>query len=131
VGDADLFAQEPANDGTVEADAGPGLAPWIVLGASGALGVVALGTGLAAHGLHGDLEEDCPDGVCPADRAGSIDKGQALARASTALTFIAIAGAATGVVLFFVGGEADEEDRASLDVSPLRGGGYVQGRLRF
>ena len=110
---------------------GPGATPWIVLGASAALGAVALGTGLAAHGLHGDLEDDCPGGVCPADRAGDIDRGQALGRASTALSFIALAGAVTGVVLFFVGGDDGDEDRVALEMAPTRGGGYVQGRLTF
>ena len=31
---------------------GPGALPWVVLGASAAVGIAALGTGLAAHGLH-------------------------------------------------------------------------------
>lgn len=108
---------------------GPGALPWAVLGASAALGVAALGTGLAAHGIHGELEDDCPGGVCSADRAGDIDRGRALGRASTALSFIALAGAVTGVILFFVGG--DDDDDLALDVAPTRGGGYVQGRLTF
>lgn len=129
--------QVPPIDGVdaVETDEGdpsegPGALPWVVLGASAAVGVVALGTGLAAHGIHGELEEDCPGGVCPADRAGDVDKGQALARASTALTFVALAGAVTGVILFFVGGDGDDDEPA-LSVAPTRGGGYVEGRWAF
>ena len=116
----------------VEAEGSSNVIPWTVLGVSGALAVVALGTGLAAHGKHGDLEEDCPDRVCPADRADAIDRGEALARTSTAFTFIAAAGAIAGVVLLLVGGDDDEdESRATLEVAPTRGGGYVQGRLVF
>jgi len=110
---------------------GPGALPWVVLGASAAVGIAALGTGLAAHGLHGELEDDCPGGVCAPDRAGDIDRGRALGRASTALTFIALAGGITGVILFFVGGDDDDDARVALDVAPTRGGGYVQGRLAF
>lgn len=124
-----LEEAEPVDES--ETNEGSRAAPWIVLGASAAVGVVALGTGLAAHGIHGELEDDCPGGVCPAERAGDVDKGRALARASTALTFVALAGAVTGVILFFVGGEEERTDRVALEMAPTRGGGYVQGRLTF
>lgn len=121
----------PGTDEPEPSDSGPGATPWVVLGASAAVGVVALGTGLAAHGIHGDLEDDCPGGVCAADRAGDVDKGQALARTSTALTFVALAGAVTGVVLFFVGGDESDDDGPAVAVAPTRGGGYVESRWSF
>ncbi|MAQ13544.1 MAG: hypothetical protein CMN30_01915 [Sandaracinus sp.] len=116
--------------GPAEAE-GSSVVPWVVLGASGAVGVAALAIGLRAHAIHGDLEDDCPAGVCAADRQDDIDRGQALARTSTALTFVAAAGAITGVVLLLVGGGPDEDERVALEVAPTRGGGYVQGRVTF
>ena len=63
--------------GPAEAE-GSSVVPWVVLGASGAVGVAALAIGLRAHAIHGDLEDDCPAGVCAADRQDDIDRGQAV-----------------------------------------------------
>ena len=122
---------DPNPSPVVHAGDGPRLLPWMVMGASAVVGVVALGIGVRAHAIHGDLETACPTGVCSPNQQDDIDRGQALARTSTALTSIAAAGATTGVVLFFVGGDDEDEGRAHLEVAPTRGGGYVQGRVPF
>lgn len=76
---------------------------FVAGGAALVAGAVALGTGIRAHHLHGDLEQRCgTDGQCgdipfESDR----DQGRALARASTALTFVSVALVGTTAVLWF------------------------------
>lgn len=74
------------------------------VGVGVAAAATAIGTGVRAHGIHQDLEQICdPNGLCPASAASDIARGQALARASTAMTFIGVAAAGAGVALVFVG----------------------------
>ncbi len=70
--------------------------PTLIVGSVAiAAGVAALGTGLRAHGLHGDLQDRCPNDACAGNFESDRDKGRALSRASTGLMFssIALAGA--------------------------------------
>lgn len=72
--------------------------------AGGALAtaVVALGTGLRADNLYDALVDQCPQDRCTGDFTERRDRGLALARASTAMTFVSIAlgvGAATTLLL--------------------------------
>jgi tetratricopeptide (TPR) repeat protein len=117
--------EEPA------ADSGPGTLFWVGLGTAslgGVLLVTSLATGLAAHGVYGDLEDACPGDVCPPDRAGDIDRGNALSAVSTALLFIGVAAAAVGVTLILLDGGSDEEEPAvALRVGP--GSLRVDGRF--
>lgn len=73
--------------------------PTLIMGGAavgGALAAVA--TGWAAHAKHEDLEQRCQDG-CPDEIAADKERGQRLARASTGMTFAAIAlGGATAVL---------------------------------
>ena len=56
---AEPDATEPEDDG------GPNVLAWSTLGASAAVGVTSLITGVVGHGIAQDLDEDCPGGVCP------------------------------------------------------------------
>jgi tetratricopeptide (TPR) repeat protein len=81
--------------------------PYTVGLAIGAVGVAvlasALGTGLEAHKIHGDLEAHCPGMVCPTQ--GMVDDantGKTLAVTSDALLGIGAAALAVGVVLIIL-----------------------------
>ncbi len=110
---------------------------WVgvgALGVGGAMGAVSLGTGLAAHHLHEDLADACGSGgaSCPPDRAGDIDRGDALAKASTALTFVGIAAAGAGVTLMVIGRHRDgDDDGATATLTPWFAPGGAGGQLRL
>lgn len=126
-------AEEESAETGSDAPSGQGsaIAGWGLLGLGAASGVVALATGLAAHGIHGDLEDSCGEArVCAADQQADIDKGQRLARTSTTMMFIGIAGAAAGVLVLVLGGGGDE-DSVAASVAPVPGGAYASAALRF
>jgi hypothetical protein len=77
---------------------GLAVAGWTSLGAGVAMGAAALGAGLRSHAMYQDLVDHCP---CP-ERGADIDRGQALGRASTALTFVGAAAGVAGTVLLVV-----------------------------
>jgi len=88
---------------------------WPVLAVGGtavAAAVVALATGLRAHGYYGDLESRCPDGRCPSGFEDDRARGRALARASTALTFASVALAGATAVLWVYEGRRRERPLA-------------------
>ena len=91
----------------------------------------ALVTGLVSHSKYGDLEDACADdGACPPDRQGDIDRGRALGRASTALTFGGAAVGAVGLLLFLLGRPADDaDDPSETTVSVRPGPGSVGAEL--
>jgi hypothetical protein len=91
-------AESPVQESTSWAPRWPTL---VVGGAAVVAGVVALGTGMRAHGIYLDLEGQCEaDDSCPAPFESDRDHGQRLSRASTALTFAAVALAGTAAVLW-------------------------------
>lgn len=82
------------------------LAGLSTLGAGGAAGLVAITTGIVAHQQQQDLEADC-GGPCPASRQGDVDRGERFARASTALTFVALAGIGAGLTMTLLSRSGD------------------------
>lgn len=99
-----------------------------------ASGIVSLATGIRAHRIHNDLEDTCPTGICSPDLGSRINKGQRLARTSTALTFVAAAAGIAGLVVLLTGG-GDEDEEASeapqLSIAPTQGGAYASGSISF
>ncbi len=91
--------------------------------------VVALVTGVVAHGIYGNLQQNCPGDVCTPDHAGDIDRGRTLAVASTATLIIGAIAAAAGASLIVVDAvQGDPESPAvALDVGP--GAVRVHGRF--
>jgi hypothetical protein len=88
----------------------PSLPTLVVGGAAIAAGVVALATGLRAHGIYSDLEDQCDaDAGCDPSFASDRNHGRALSRASTALTFGAVALAGTAAVLWVVDVKKSDE----------------------
>ncbi len=106
----------------------PGIA---VLAAGGALGIVAIITGAVSHTMYEELTSTCPDRVCPAERQGDIDTGNALALTSTVLTFTSIAALAVGVVLLIVDSGGGGGEHARLELIPGPGEAGVAARVRW
>ncbi len=90
----------------------------LVLSGGGALGIAAIITGALSHASFEALVAECgPERVCPPERQGDIDNGNALAITSTVLTFVSIAALAAGIVLLVVdtGGGGEQ---AQLELTP-------------
>jgi hypothetical protein len=109
------------------------LAGIATLSGAGALALGAAVTGIVAAGLHGDLADACgPGGGCPADRAGDISTGRALALTSTILTGAAVVAGGVGLFLLLLprGGEAPvDEVAASRSARLVPGPGLVGAGL--
>jgi len=130
-------ASEEANNpppADEDSTGGPGTLFWVGVGTAGvgaAALIASLATGIAAHGVYGDLEAACPGDVCPPEYAGDIDRGSALSTASTALLFIGAIAAGAGVTLMLLDGGGDEDDAtaptAALRVGP--GSVLIDGRF--
>lgn len=101
----------------------------VVAGVGVAAGIASLATGLAAHDAYGQLEANCPGGVCPPSEYGTLDSGSSLATASTALLIGAGVAAAAGVTLLAIdlasGPSASEHAR--IEILPAPGGVVVTG----
>jgi tetratricopeptide (TPR) repeat protein len=81
----------------------PSLPTLVVGGVAIAAGVVALATGLRAHGIYHDLEKRCDaSGACDPPFAGDRDHGRALSRSSTALTFASVALVGAAAVMWVI-----------------------------
>jgi tetratricopeptide (TPR) repeat protein len=94
---------EPEPDTFTASDRGiwpPSLLTLGVGGAAVVTAVVALGTGLRAHKLYNDLDSRCDRGRCESPFEDTRDRGQALSRTSTALTFVSVALAGGAAVLW-------------------------------
>jgi tetratricopeptide (TPR) repeat protein len=104
--------------GSASGLSGLGWAGVASLGVGAGSGIIALATGLVANSRYSDLESACgPAGdACPESSAGDISSGRRMARTSTALTFVGIAGVGAGVVLILLGrgdGDGDGDPRAA------------------
>ena len=105
---------------------------WPVLALGGGALVaaaVALGTGLRAHAIHDDLERACRDDACPTALLEDRDQGRALARASTGLTFgaVALIGGALGMYVHALRHPAP----VAVDVDARAHGAAARLRVRF
>lgn len=81
----------------------------VALGVGGAGLVFGAVTGILAMGKHGDLEEKCPDGQCPADAQSDIDSYKTMGTLSTVGFIVGGVGVAAGAVLWLT---APKEKRA-------------------
>lgn len=86
---------------------------------------VALGTGLRANAIEGDLAAACPGDVCPPDRMDDVDHGRRLARTSTAFTFLGVGAAAVAVPFLILGLRDRKHERAETRASITGGPGDV------
>lgn len=116
----------PSGDGGGGGISIPGIA---VLAAGGAIGIGAIIMGAVSHTMYEDLQTVCSAGVCPAERQGDIDTGNALALTSTIFTFVSIAAIGVGIVLLIVdtGGGGGEQARLELVPGPGQAGVALRG----
>ena len=82
----------------------------VALGVGGAGLVVGGITGLIAMGKKGDLDDRCPNGVCPADAQGDVDSYKTMGTISTIGFVVGVVGVGAGVVLWLT---APKEKTAS------------------
>jgi len=92
---------------------------WVGLGATGLFAIGATATGVLALGAKSDLEENCPDNVCPADMEDTRDQGNALAITTDVFIGLASAAAVATVLLFFL--EPRPELPAQVSLAPWLG----------
>lgn len=91
------------------------------------VGAVALGTGVRAHHLYGQLNDRCPGGQCEPGFEATRDHGRALSRTSTALTFASVALAGATAVLWIYDVKRERRQAVSMGIQ----GAGVQLRARF
>jgi hypothetical protein len=74
---------------------------YVAFGVGGAGLLVGAITGLIAVGKHGDLNDKCPGGTCPASEQSNVDSYKSMGTISTIGFIVAGVGGAAGVILLF------------------------------
>jgi hypothetical protein len=93
------------------------IAGFVALGLGGAALILGGVTGGLAMGKHGDLEEACPEGRCPADQQSNLDSFHTLGTVSTVGFVVGGVLAAGGLVLVLVAPSGGQEE-AALELGP-------------
>jgi tetratricopeptide (TPR) repeat protein len=107
---------EGAETGSGE-DGGPGILPWIAIGAGAAVAVVGgvlLGVGLGDKGS----VEGAPMDADWADYEGAYGRAPVLTTLGFVMLGVGVAGAALGVVLLTMGGGQSESPSATVSIGP-------------
>jgi hypothetical protein len=69
---------------------GPGIVPWVVAGAGGAMMIAGAVTGVVALGKTSDIEKSCPNDTCP--RSFDLDGERSSARTFVRITDVLLIG---------------------------------------
>lgn len=85
----------------------PSVAGIVLLAGAGVAGAAAATTGVLALAQRDDLDERCTSALCTQDAQGDIDRLRRFSIATDVLIGVAVIAAATGIVLFVVGGDDD------------------------
>lgn len=94
----------------------------VAFGVGGAGLVVGAITGLLAIGKHGDLNDKCPDGRCPASEQSNVDSYKTMGTISTIGFIVAGVGGITGAVLLFTAPkETASAARSRYATVPVKG----------
>jgi len=113
---------------------GPGDAPskrdrtpaYVSLGIGGAGLVVGTVFGIVAMGKKSDLDDACPNKVCPsAAQQDTIDSGKTMGTISTVGLVVGAVGIGAGVILLLSGGSSSSRASTSPKVQPLVGLGQA------
>lgn len=99
----------------------------VAFGVGGAGLVFGSITGILAIGKHGDLNDKCPDGRCPADAQSDVDSYKTMGTLSTVGFIVAGVGAAAGAVLWLTAPSAKETGKLTVHPYVGVGGGGVAG----
>ena len=116
------------------ADDGPGVGPWVVIGVGGAAIVAGAITGVLALGAVGDIEDECPDDVCPSDYDELEEDRDDARTLVTATDFLLLGGAvvaAGGVAWLLLGGDSGEAPPADVGAACTGEGCMATLRGRF
>jgi tetratricopeptide (TPR) repeat protein len=82
----------------------PKIVPITLMAAGGALLVASVITGLMVNGVEGDLEDSCPNNLCPddVDLDGKLSTGNTLIALNAITGVVGVLSLGTGVVLFLM-----------------------------
>jgi len=122
---------EPTPAPAVERE--PSLLPYVLVGVGGALVVGGIATGIVASGKVSDIEDACPNDVCPASYP--LDDERADARLFVTMTDVLVIGgvvtAGVGAALWLLAADESPDDapRAALGCGPGGCMATVSGRL--
>lgn len=116
-----------ANSGAADAPSKRDRAPaYVALGIGGAGLVVGGVFGIIAMGKKSDLDEACPNKVCPsAAQQDTIDSGKTMGTVSTVGLVVGAVGIGAGVILLLSGGSSSSKASTSPKVQPLVGLGQA------
>lgn len=105
----------------------------VALGVGGAGLAVGAITGVIALGKHGDLNDKCPGGTCPASAQSDVDGYKSMGTISTIGFIVGGVGVAAGAVLWFTApkstGEAKSSNYATINPYVGVGSAGVTGRF--
>lgn len=118
---------EPFDQGPPEADTGSGQRTlgWVGIGIGGAGLVLGGVTGMLALGKRGDLEDQCPNGVCPESARGDHDSYNQMRTFSTIGFVVGVVGVGAGAVLLATA--PSTSDSASVSAYVGLGSAGVRG----
>lgn len=134
-------AGEPITDVTAnggkstadESESQTGLAPYLVMGAGGAMLIGSAITGMLSYMDENELNDNCDsDGLCPDNLKATKERGEALQVASFVLLGTGVAAAATGVILLLFSGDERKlsaTGSVSLSCDPESCLGFVTSRF--
>jgi hypothetical protein len=108
------------------AHAGSSVLPWVLVGTGSGVVIAGAVTGLVASSKAGELEDNCPGGVCPDESQqlgwqGKIDDTKRLALVTNVLWGVGLATLGVGVGWLVFGGE----DEPALTATDVQAGCFV------
>lgn len=119
-------AVDPAPPPPAQVEDEGGISPlvWVGFGVAAAGSILGGITGGISLSQASDLEDQCPNDVCPPDKEGDVDGMMTLGHVSTVSFVVAGVGAAVGVVgLLLPGG--DESPEGDVALQPVIGPGVL------
>jgi len=126
----ETFSDEPSDESYLP------LISYIMMGAGGGMIIGSIITGIATSSAQSELEDECPDKVCPStanieDLKSTRDTGETMALVTDILLFGGIAVAGAGVALFFLSGDAEESESSPVAASVGCSTKGCKGSVRF